>query len=120
VLAVWEELLATPAWQGPPLWLHGDLHPANLLTDHRRLSAVIDFGDMTRGDPATDLSVGWMLFGEADREIFRRTAAVGDDTWRRAAAWALSLSLVFLAGDEHSAMPAIGRSTLKAVLKAFS
>ena len=47
VLAVWAELSATPPWPGPPLWLHGDLHPSNMLTLDGRLSAVIDFGDIT-------------------------------------------------------------------------
>ncbi|MFI5955313.1 phosphotransferase [Cryptosporangium sp. NPDC051539] len=57
-------LVATPPWPGPPLWLHGDPHPSNLLvTDAApaRLAAVIDFGDLTAGDPATDLSAGWAL-----------------------------------------------------------
>ena len=64
VLAVWAELSATPPWPGPPLWLHGDLHGSNLLTttvgQSRRLSAVIDFGDITAGDPATDLAVDFI------------------------------------------------------------
>jgi aminoglycoside phosphotransferase (APT) family kinase protein len=29
VRAVWDDAVAAPAWAGPPLWLHGDLHPAN-------------------------------------------------------------------------------------------
>ncbi|MEV5542173.1 phosphotransferase [Saccharopolyspora shandongensis] len=28
---VWEKAVAAPAWQGAPLWLHGDLHPANVV-----------------------------------------------------------------------------------------
>jgi aminoglycoside phosphotransferase (APT) family kinase protein len=28
---------------------------------------VIDFGDITSGDPATDLSVAWMLFTAEQR-----------------------------------------------------
>ena len=43
------------------VWIHGDLHPGNLLVRDGRLSGVLDFGDVTAGDPATDLSVGWML-----------------------------------------------------------
>jgi aminoglycoside phosphotransferase (APT) family kinase protein len=28
---LWADALAAPAWPGPPVWLHGDPHPANLL-----------------------------------------------------------------------------------------
>jgi len=33
----------------------------NILVDDGQVSGVIDFGDMTAGDPAGDLSVAWML-----------------------------------------------------------
>ncbi|MER7151067.1 phosphotransferase [Streptomyces lydicus] len=51
--------------------LHGDLHPANILVDRGRIRAVIDFGDITSGDPATDLSVAWMLFTAEQRVALR-------------------------------------------------
>src|SRR5690606_34814300 len=28
LVAVWDRAVAASAWQGPPVWLHGDLHPA--------------------------------------------------------------------------------------------
>src|SRR6185437_7684254 len=31
VLAAWEAALAAPVWDGAPVWLHGDPHPANIL-----------------------------------------------------------------------------------------
>lgn len=34
----------------PPVWLHGDLHTANLLVSEGALPAVIDFGDITSAD----------------------------------------------------------------------
>ena len=116
---VWTDLSSTPPWQGPQLWLHGDLHPANMLTVDGALSAVIDFGDITSGDPATDLAVAWMLFDKAGRAEFRDVAAVDDDTWRRAGGWALNLSLAYLTADDTTSMPAIGRTTLDAVLAEF-
>ena len=61
VLRVWDAVLAAPGYDGTPLWLHGDLHPANVLVNDGQVSGVIDFGDITAGDPATDLSVAWML-----------------------------------------------------------
>nr|BFD86846.1 hypothetical protein StreXyl84_62470 [Streptomyces sp. Xyl84] len=69
VLAIWEDALAAPAWKGPPLWLHGDLHPANVLTAAGTFCGVIDFGDLCAGDPAWDLAAAWILLpdGAADR-----------------------------------------------------
>lgn len=119
-LGVWHDLLATPAWDGPALWLHGDLHPSNMLTLDGELSAVIDWGDLTAGDPATDLSIAWMLFDGARRTTFRDLAGIDPDTWRRAAGWALNLSLAYLTGDDSTSMPAIGRRTLAEVLAEFS
>jgi aminoglycoside phosphotransferase (APT) family kinase protein len=56
-ITVWEAAVAAPGWERVPVWLHGDLHPANILVHEGRVSAVIDFGDITSGDPAGDLSV---------------------------------------------------------------
>jgi aminoglycoside phosphotransferase (APT) family kinase protein len=119
VAAVWADLSATASWNGPPLWLHGDLHPANMLTADGVLSAVIDFGDITSGDPATDLAIAWMLFAPAQRQLFRSAAGIDDATWRRAAGWALNLALAYLTADDTTSMPAIGRTTLAAVLAEF-
>ena len=44
---VWRDGLAAPDWDGPAVWLHGDPHPANLLTADGRLAAVLDFGDVS-------------------------------------------------------------------------
>jgi aminoglycoside phosphotransferase (APT) family kinase protein len=99
VLALWDESLQVPDWDGAPLWLHGDLHPANVLVHAGRLSAVIDFGDITAGDPATDLSVAWMMFDVSQRPFLR--AAAGrrdDDTWARARGRAPRASVAILSG----------------------
>ena len=116
---VWNDLAATPRWDGEPMWLHGDLHPSNMLTTDGELSAVINFGDVTAGDPATDLALAWMMFDRANRDLFRTTAQVDDLTWRRAAGWALNLSLAYLTGDDSTSMPRIGRRTLTEVLHEF-
>ncbi|GAA2243818.1 aminoglycoside phosphotransferase family protein [Kitasatospora cystarginea] len=115
---VWETAAAAPAWDGPPLWLHGDLHPANILVDHGRISAVIDFGDVTSGDPATDLSVAWMLFTAEQRAALRQAYGHADDaTWERARGWALALSLVFLTHSaDNPLMGGIGERVFRAVL----
>lgn len=92
VRAIWHDALATPGWGGPPVWLHGDLHPANVLTENGDLCGIIDFGDMCAGDPALDLAASWILL--ADDEAVRRfqTAyglTAGASTWRRARGWAV-------------------------------
>ena len=52
VTAAWDAALQAPIWDGPPVWIHGDLHSGNLLAERGRLSATIDFGCLGLGDPA--------------------------------------------------------------------
>jgi aminoglycoside phosphotransferase (APT) family kinase protein len=122
LIRIWQEAVEAPRWPGPPLWLHGDLHPGNLLVRDGRLSAVIDFGDLTAGDPASDLSVAWMLLAARDREAFRAACsqgdAIDDDTWVRARGWALTLGLAYLAHSrDHPRWRAVAERTIDAVLE---
>jgi aminoglycoside phosphotransferase (APT) family kinase protein len=123
VLRVWAAALAAPAWAASPVWLHGDLHPANILVHRGRISGVIDFGDITSGDPATDLSAAWMLLPAEHYGAFRAAYHVAgqdassDDLWTRARGWALALSLVFLAHSaDNPQLADMGQRTLSAVL----
>jgi aminoglycoside phosphotransferase (APT) family kinase protein len=95
--AVWEEALGAPAWDRPPVWIHGDLDARNLLVADGRLRAVIDFGCLGAGDPACDVMVAWKLLRPAERRLFRDALAVDEATWARARGWALSQALVALA-----------------------
>jgi aminoglycoside phosphotransferase (APT) family kinase protein len=89
--AAWEAALAAPAWDGPPVWLHGDLgRPGNLLVTGGRLSAVIDFGCLGVGDPACDLAAAWALFSGQSRDVFRAAVPFDDATWARGRGWALT------------------------------
>jgi len=121
VLRCWERSRAARPWAEPPRWVHGDLHPGNLLVAAGRLSAVIDFGDLAGGDPAVDLSVAWMLFGPAERARFRAAieddARRDDDTWLRARGNALAHALAVRATSaDVPAMTAMAERTLQAVL----
>ncbi|MGF1425551.1 aminoglycoside phosphotransferase family protein [Kitasatospora sp. LaBMicrA B282] len=95
VRAIWEDALAAPEWSGPPLWLHADLHPANILTADGTFCGVIDFGDLCAGDPAYDLAAAWILLpdGAADRfhDAYRPTPDAA--TLRRARGCAVSRAL---------------------------
>jgi aminoglycoside phosphotransferase (APT) family kinase protein len=102
VRAVWDDAAAAPDWDGPALWLHGDLHPANVLTSDGTFCGVIDFGDLFAGDPACDLAAPWVLLpdGAADRfhEAYQPTPDAA--TLRRARGWAVLRALAcILIGD---------------------
>lgn len=96
VSAAWEVALEAPAWDGPPVWIHGDLQSGNLLAVQGRLSAVIDFGCLGVGDPACDLTVAWTLLSGETRDAFRAALPVDDATWARGRGWALSIGLIAL------------------------
>ncbi|MFI7341450.1 phosphotransferase [Streptomyces sp. NPDC050085] len=102
--ALLDDALAAPAWQGPPLWLHADLHPANVVVRDGTLAGVVDFGDLCTGDPATDLAAAWLLLpAGAAAAFFSAYAAAGPATIRRARGWAIlraiDLIRIGLAGD---------------------
>lgn len=100
VRAVWEDAVAAPGWAGPALWLHGDLHPANVLTADGTLCGVIDFGDLCTGDPACDLAACWVLLPEGAIDRFHGACRPAPDaaTLRRARGWAVlqAVSLILI------------------------
>lgn len=118
--SLWDELARTPPHPGPPAWVHGDPHPANVLIKADRLIAVIDFGDLCAGDPATDLAVGWLAFDRIGRgrfqDRYREIHGNDVDLWHRARAWALSLGLSLVANsDDNPMLAAIGSHALEQV-----
>jgi aminoglycoside phosphotransferase (APT) family kinase protein len=124
VLALWDRLVVTPRWSGPPMWIHGDLHPANLLVVDGQLAAVIDFGDIACGDPATDLSVMWMLLPPEHRlALFaatgrNRSNPSDEQMWRRARGWALAIGVAVIAlGRDGNPLTELGRKAVAAALE---
>ena len=92
--AAWDEDSRSPEWPGPPRWIHGDIHANNILLSDGRLHAVIDFGGLGVGDPACELALAWRLLPSRARPQFRTLIGPDVATWRRARAWALSISLM--------------------------
>src|SRR6476646_3014200 len=127
VLRAWVAALTAPGYDGPSKWLHGDLHPANILVNDGQVSGVIDFGDITAGDPASDLSVAWMLLPPSCHAILwsayqaaggRAGGRPGDALRARARGWALNLAVVFLAhSEDNPVLRRVGRRTLSTVLR---
>lgn len=70
-------------------FVHGDLIPGNLLTERRRLSAIIDWGSAAYADPAQDLAPAWAVFDKRSRPVFREAIGVDDAAWLRARAFEL-------------------------------
>jgi aminoglycoside phosphotransferase (APT) family kinase protein len=97
VTAVWESALRSPETNHPPVWIHGDLDARNLLVEGGRLCAVIDFGCLGVGDPASDVMVAWKMLSADTRDVFRTALSIDDATWARSRGWALSQALIALA-----------------------
>ncbi|MEU4116423.1 aminoglycoside phosphotransferase family protein [Kitasatospora sp. NPDC028055] len=94
---LWEAVLGAPEHPGPPVWIHADLQPGNLLVDELgRLSAVIDFGCAGLGDPAVDLLPAWYVLPASARDAFRTAVGADDAAWERGRGWALSVALAEL------------------------
>ena len=113
LIPVWDAGVSAAPWLEAPTWVHGDPHPGNALVDGRtdHLTALLDFGDLSAGDPACDLAAGWLHCDAEGREAFVATYDELSPTpdkgrWQRAAAWALSMAssvLVEAPGDAANA-----------------
>ena len=119
VKRIYEAAMSAPI-DMTPTWLHADLHAGNLLVDDGAISGVIDWGDMARGDRATDLAAIWINLNDrkARENAMRACNGVSDATWLRAKGWAVFFGVTLgtsgLAGDARHAVMA--RRTLERVV----
>ena len=114
---VWLEALDAPQTTNA-YWLHGDLHPLNVLVLRGRITGIIDWGDITSGDVATDLAALWMLFDGPD--LSHSLASYGhieQATLARARGWAVLFGVVLLDTGivDHRRHAAIGAKILRRV-----
>lgn len=108
VRSVWEDAVTAPEWKGRPVWVHGDLHPANVVVADGTLAGVVDFGDLFAGDPAWDLAAAWVLLPEGGASLFFDTYAQADEaTIRRARGLAVlkGLFLVLMGQNGDRGLP---------------
>lgn len=100
--ALWQ-LARQSEWTALPVWVHGDIAAGNLLVQGGRLSAVIDFGCCAVGDPACDLVMAWTYFSGDSRRVFRESCGLDEQTWQRAAGWAVWKALIVLTDPRQEA-----------------
>jgi len=96
--------------------LHGDLHPRNIIVHEGKIAAIIDWGDITDGDVATDVASLWMLFEcPSIRQAALKEYGATPDLINRAIGWAIFFGVILLdTGLESNAQHAeIGKFTLQ-------
>ena len=49
LLKIWKQSVDSSPWSQEPVWIHGDIHPGNLLTHKGKVTAIIDFGGLGLG-----------------------------------------------------------------------
>ncbi len=115
---IWETALATPI-DTATTWIHGDLHARNVLVTNGAISGIVDWGDLTVGDPATDLAAIWMLLSDpnARRRAMRSYGTASNETWRRAKGWAVLLGIILLDTGlvDHPRHAVMGERTLRRI-----
>lgn len=112
--AIWREACSGPA-ETERRWLHGDLHPRNVVVRHGSLVGLIDWGDLCGGDVATDLACGWTLIDTAAaRAEFLRAYGATPAMAVRAVGWAIHMGSA-LAESGDSRHVEIGLATLDRV-----
>jgi aminoglycoside phosphotransferase (APT) family kinase protein len=121
-MTVWEDALEAPVWDGKSAWIHGDLLRPNLLVNDGHLDAVIDFGGVGIGDPATDLMPAWSVFGPTGRKVFRATLEPDGATWSRARGIALHQAAMVIPyyAETNAAFVALSIRAIEQIVAEFS
>ena len=125
---IWHQALDAPI-DVEATWIHGDLHPGNVLVDKGAITGVIDWGDITTGallrryrkGRATDLAAIWMLFSnvEVRQQAIATYANVSEATLKRARGWAVFFGVMLLDTGlvDNPRFAAIGEKTLRRIVE---
>lgn len=118
--SLWQQAVNAPIAR-EATWIHGDLHPRNLLVDPSNITGVIDWGDLATGDRATDLAAFWYLFPEPNlRQLaFETYGEISEATSARAKGWAILFGVVLLNPGlaDHSKHAATGQRILQCIIQ---
>lgn len=112
--ALWGRAVAAPVPAARVL-IHGDLHARNVLVRAGGIVAILDWGDLTAGDAATDIAAFWLLFDDAGaRRAGLARYGVDPAAILRAMGWALAMAAVHLDTGlaDHPAHARIGAAAL--------
>lgn len=115
---IWQQALNAPM-DVEATWIHGDLHPRNVLVEEGAIAGIIDWGDMTAGDCATDLAAIWMLFShpEVRQQAIATYGDASEATLQRARGWAVFFGVVLLDTGlvDNPRYAVIGERTLRRI-----
>lgn len=81
VRGVVDDALAAGTPDPTRVLLHADLIPGNLVARGDELVGLLDFGTLTTGYAATDLTPAWWVLDRPGRERFRALLEVDDVSW---------------------------------------
>ena len=100
---------------------HGDLHFRHVLVDGDRVSGLIDWIDLCRGNPALDLQVVWsVLPPEHHGAFFAAYGDVDDATLLRARAVAFFLNAAIVEYSHHEGLGSLEREAVASLERAAS
>lgn len=116
---IWNRALASH-WDSSPIWVHGDVEVGNLLVREGKLVAVIDFGILSIGDPASDYVMAWTFFEKEGRKAFKEALSCDEETWQRSQGWALWKALISYQKEQSESEQSLwAKRTIKELLSDY-
>ena len=116
IRSLWQQAVDAPI-NTETTWIHGDLHPRNVLVNKHSITGVIDWGDLAAGDCATDLAALWGLLPDQHlrQQAIDTYGEISEATLARAKGWAILFGVVLLDSGlvDNPQHAAIGKKVLQ-------